>query len=148
MCLCYSQRLTLCLYICSRCLLQFWLLAFSFKFLAQYMSTPFVYQSGSGFLDFICFSCISIIMCLALCEQATKVWDESTVARIMKLTEEAQSSRPKLERWLDEFTERYSQAVVAMSVVVAALGPVVFKWPFFSSPGWSVFLLFLVVCIF
>lgn len=56
----------------------------------------------------------------------------------MKLTEEAQSSRPKLERWLDEFTERYSQLVVAMSVAVAVVGPFVFKWPFLGSPGWSV----------
>ena len=55
----------------------------------------------------------------------------------MKLTEEAQSSRPKLERWLDEFTERYSQLVVAMSVAVAVVGPFVFKWPFLGSPGWS-----------
>lgn len=69
-------------------------------------------------------------------KKATKVWSESTVARIMKLTEEAQSSKPKLERWLDEFTERYSQLVVAMSVAVAVLGPFVFKWPFLGSPGW------------
>lgn len=67
--------------------------------------------------------------------QATKVWSESTVARIMKLTEEAQSSRPKLERWLDEFTERYSQLVLAMSVAVALLGPVLFKWPFLGTQG-------------
>lgn len=53
----------------------------------------------------------------------------------MKLTEEAQSTRPKLERWLDDFTERYSQLVLAMSVAVALLGPVVFKWPFFGTQG-------------
>lgn len=53
----------------------------------------------------------------------------------MRLTEEAQSSRPKLERWLDDFTERYSQLVLAMSVAVALLGPVVFKWPFLGTQG-------------
>jgi Cd2+/Zn2+-exporting ATPase len=67
--------------------------------------------------------------------QATKMWSESTVARIMKLTQDAQSSRPKLERWLDEFTERYSQLVLATSVAVALLGPVLFKWPFLGSQG-------------
>ncbi|KAG6543160.1 hypothetical protein Mapa_015409 [Marchantia paleacea] len=67
--------------------------------------------------------------------KATKTWQDSTVARIVKLTEEAQLSRPTLQRWLDDFGERYSQAVVAMSVAVALLGPLLFKWPFFSSPG-------------
>ncbi|CAM6083439.1 unnamed protein product [Calypogeia fissa] len=67
--------------------------------------------------------------------KATKKWKDSTVARIMKLTEEAQLNRPVLQRWLDEFGERYSKAVVAMSVAVALLGPLLFKWPFFSSPG-------------
>jgi cation transport ATPase len=53
----------------------------------------------------------------------------------MQLTEEAQSSRPKLERWLDEFSERYSQAVVAASLAVAVFGPFLFKWPFLGSSG-------------
>ncbi|KAG0580991.1 hypothetical protein KC19_4G216200 [Ceratodon purpureus] len=67
--------------------------------------------------------------------KATRVWSESTVARIMKLTQDAQSNSPKLERWLDEFTERYSQLVLAMSVAVALLGPLLFKWPFLTSQG-------------
>ncbi|KAL2650473.1 hypothetical protein R1flu_018601 [Riccia fluitans] len=67
--------------------------------------------------------------------KASKTWKDSTVARIVKLTEEAQHSRPTLQRWLDEFGERYSQAVVAMSVAVVFLGPLLFKWPFFSSSG-------------
>lgn len=62
-----------------------------------------------------------------------KIWEDSTLARIMKLTEEAQQNRPKLQRWLDEFGERYSQAVIAMSVSVALLGPLVFKWPLIGS---------------
>lgn len=57
------------------------------------------------------------------------------MARIMELTREVQSSMPKLERWLDEFTEVYSQLVVVMSVAVALLGPLLFKWPFMSSQG-------------
>lgn len=65
--------------------------------------------------------------------KGTKTWENSTLARIMKLTEEAQQNRPKLQRWLDEFGERYSQAVIAMSVSVALLGPLIFKWPLISS---------------
>lgn len=65
--------------------------------------------------------------------KGTKTWEDSTLARIMKLTEEAQQNRPKLQRWLDEFGERYSQAVIAMSLSVALLGPLVFKWPLIGS---------------
>ncbi|KAL3701184.1 hypothetical protein R1sor_019206 [Riccia sorocarpa] len=65
--------------------------------------------------------------------KASKTWKDSTVARIVKLTEEAHHSRPSLQRWLDEFGERYSQGVVGMSLAVAFLGPLLFKWPFFSS---------------
>lgn len=65
--------------------------------------------------------------------KATKTWENSTLARIMKLTEEAQQNRPKLQRWLDDFGERYSQAVVVLSVSVAILGPLLFKWPFMGS---------------
>jgi cation transport ATPase len=53
----------------------------------------------------------------------------------MKLTEEAQHNRPKLQRWLDDFGERYSQAVIAVSLSVALLGPLFFKWPLISNSG-------------
>lgn len=65
--------------------------------------------------------------------KGTKTWEDSTLARIMKLTEEAQQNRPKLQRWLDEFGERYSQVVIAMSFSVAFLGPLIFKWPLISN---------------
>lgn len=65
--------------------------------------------------------------------KVTKSWEDSTLARIMKMTEEAQQNRPKLQRWLDDFGERYSQAVVALSVSVALLGPLFFKWPLMGS---------------
>ncbi|CAI7889941.1 unnamed protein product [Closterium sp. NIES-53] len=67
--------------------------------------------------------------------ETSRKWSESTVARIMQLTEQARSQKPPLQRWLDKFSERYSQAVVGLSVGVAVLGPVLFGWPFLSSPG-------------
>lgn len=66
--------------------------------------------------------------------KATKTWQESTLSKIVQLTEEAQLNKPRLQRWLDEFGERYSKVVVALSVVVALCGPFIFKWPFFSTP--------------
>ncbi|KAH9315020.1 hypothetical protein KI387_023647, partial [Taxus chinensis] len=67
--------------------------------------------------------------------KATKTWNDSTLSKIMQLTEEAKLNKPKLQRWLDDFGERYSQAIVAVSVAVALLGPFVFKWPLISTPG-------------
>lgn len=57
------------------------------------------------------------------------------LSRIVQLTEEAQLSKPKLQRWLDKFGEQYSRAVIILSASIALLGPVLFKWPFFSTSG-------------
>lgn len=55
--------------------------------------------------------------------------------RIVQLTEEAQLSKPRLQRWLDKFGEHYSKAVIILSFAVAFMGPFLFKWPFFSTSG-------------
>ncbi|BAT75629.1 cadmium/zinc-transporting ATPase [Vigna angularis] len=65
--------------------------------------------------------------------KVTKTWKESTLSKIVQLTEEAQSNKPKLQRWLDEFGERYSQVVVVLSIAIAVIGPLLFKWPFIST---------------
>ncbi|KAK6924007.1 hypothetical protein RJ641_010207 [Dillenia turbinata] len=65
--------------------------------------------------------------------KATKTWKDSTLSRIVQLTEEARLNKPRLQRWLDEFGEHYSKAVVILSVVVALVGPLLFKWPFIST---------------
>uniref|UniRef100_A0A0E0E5L9 P-type ATPase A domain-containing protein n=1 Tax=Oryza meridionalis TaxID=40149 RepID=A0A0E0E5L9_9ORYZ len=65
--------------------------------------------------------------------KVTKSWEDSTLNRIVQLTEEGQLNKPKLQRWLDEFGEHYSRVVVVLSLVVALLGPLLFKWPFFGN---------------
>ncbi|KAJ9670620.1 hypothetical protein PVL29_026896 [Vitis rotundifolia] len=65
--------------------------------------------------------------------KATKTWKESTLSRIVQLTEEAQLNKPKLQRWLDEFGDHYSKVVVVLSIAVAFIGPLLFKWPFIST---------------
>uniref|UniRef100_A0A8R7QD01 P-type ATPase A domain-containing protein n=1 Tax=Triticum urartu TaxID=4572 RepID=A0A8R7QD01_TRIUA len=65
--------------------------------------------------------------------QVTKSWEDSTLNRIVQLTEEGMINKPKLQRWLDEFGEHYSRAVVVLSLMVALLGPLLFKWPFFGN---------------
>ncbi|GLT78859.1 hypothetical protein SLA2020_503780 [Shorea laevis] len=66
--------------------------------------------------------------------KATKMWKESTLSRIVQLTEEAQLNKPKLQRWLDEFGERYSKVVVVLSVTIALIGPFLFQWPYIGTP--------------
>lgn len=53
----------------------------------------------------------------------------------MQLTEEAHLKKPKLQRWLDQFGERYSKVVVVLSLAIALIGPFLFKWPFVSTSG-------------
>ncbi|KAA8531652.1 hypothetical protein F0562_006631 [Nyssa sinensis] len=65
--------------------------------------------------------------------KAKKTYRESMLSRIVQLTEEAQLSKPKLQRWLDKFGEHYSKVVVVLSVAVALIGPFLFKWPFIST---------------
>lgn len=57
------------------------------------------------------------------------------------MTEEAHSNKPKLQRWLDEFGENYSKAVVVLSVAIAFFGPVLFKWPLLGTTGIMIFFL-------
>ncbi|KAL5714064.1 hypothetical protein ACHQM5_016076 [Ranunculus cassubicifolius] len=65
--------------------------------------------------------------------RATKTWNNSTLSKIVQLTEEAHLNKPKLQRWLDEFGEHYSKVVIALSLSVALLGPILFKWPFIGT---------------
>lgn len=55
--------------------------------------------------------------------------------KIVQLTEEAQLRKPQLQRWLDKFGEGYSKAVVFLSVAIALVGPLLFKWPFIGTAG-------------
>ncbi|GAB4846941.1 Probable cadmium/zinc-transporting ATPase hma1, chloroplastic [Ancistrocladus abbreviatus] len=65
--------------------------------------------------------------------KATKTWKESMLNKIVQLTEEAHQNKTKLQRWLDEFGERYSKVVVVLSIAVALMGPFLFRWPAIST---------------
>ncbi|KAJ7952808.1 heavy metal atpase 1 [Quillaja saponaria] len=65
--------------------------------------------------------------------KVTNTWKESTLNKIVQLTEEAHLNKPKLQRWLDEFGDQYSKVVVVLSVAIAVIGPLMFKWPLLST---------------
>lgn len=52
---------------------------------------------------------------------AEKVGDDTTFAKIIELVEEAQESKTKTEKYLDQFSRIYTPAVVLLSLIVFAL---------------------------
>ncbi|MDD4766516.1 MAG: cation-translocating P-type ATPase [Desulfotomaculaceae bacterium] len=52
---------------------------------------------------------------------AEKVGDDTTFARIIELVEEAQESKSKTQKFLDNFATYYTPAIVVLSIIVYAL---------------------------
>jgi Zn2+/Cd2+-exporting ATPase len=62
----------------------------------------------------------------ALSIRVTKTTSDNTLARIIQLVEEAQSSKGKSQRFIERFGRRYSPAVLAVGVLLAVLPPLFF----------------------
>jgi Zn2+/Cd2+-exporting ATPase len=62
----------------------------------------------------------------ALIIRVTKTTADNTLARIIQLVEEAQSSKGKSQRFIERFGRRYSPAVLAVGVLLAVLPPLIF----------------------
>lgn len=64
---------------------------------------------------------------------------DSTISRIVRLVEQAQSQRAPIERFVDRFAVWYTPAVVGTAVLLAILPPLFFGQPFFDTGetrGW------------
>ena len=65
---------------------------------------------------------------------------DSTIARIVRLVEQAQAQRAPVERFIDRFAAWYTPAVVLLATGLAILPPLLFSAPFFDLPdgtrGW------------
>jgi Cd2+/Zn2+-exporting ATPase len=65
---------------------------------------------------------------------------DSTIARIVRLVEQAQAQRAPVERFIDRFAAWYTPAVVLLAASLAILPPLLFKAPFFDladgTRGW------------
>ncbi|MDW8325208.1 MAG: heavy metal translocating P-type ATPase [Anaerolineales bacterium] len=53
--------------------------------------------------------------------RVTRLAQDSTLARMIKLVEEAHSQKAKTQRWLDAFEQRYAAFVIAFTAVVAVV---------------------------
>jgi len=58
--------------------------------------------------------------------RVTRTTADNTLARIIQLVEEAQSSKGKSQRFIERFGRRYSPAVLAVGVLLAILPPLIF----------------------
>lgn len=62
----------------------------------------------------------------ALRVQVTKAAEDNTIARIIKLVEEAETSRAPTERFIDKFSRIYMRAIVGVSLLVVLVPPLAF----------------------
>lgn len=67
--------------------------------------------------------------------QVTKTSAESTLSKIIRLIHEAQSAKPKLQRFLDKFSRRYAITIISLFFLFALTLPWVFSIPFFGIEG-------------
>ena len=70
----------------------------------------------------------------ALEVRSTKEAGDTTLARIIRLVEEAQARRSPSERWVDRFARVYTPAVIALALAVFVLPPLVL------GGGWTAWL--------
>lgn len=72
--------------------------------------------------------------------QVTHRAEDTTLHRMIRMVEEAQSRRAPVQRFLDRFARAYTPAVVALAVVVAVVPPVALGAPFWNPDpdtlGW------------
>jgi Cd2+/Zn2+-exporting ATPase len=67
--------------------------------------------------------------------QVTHTNTNSTLARIIKLINEAQEAKPKLQRWFDKLSRTYALSIIALSLGFALLLPFLLDLPFLGDEG-------------
>lgn len=71
--------------------------------------------------------------------EVTRLAQDNTLSRIIKMVEEAQSVRARSQRLVDRFAAYYTPAVVVLATLVALVPPLLFNAPFYdtaTSQGW------------
>jgi Cd2+/Zn2+-exporting ATPase len=65
--------------------------------------------------------------------ETTRVANDSTVSRIVRLVEQAQAQRAPIERFVDQFARWYTPAVVLLALLVATIPPMLLGAPFLDT---------------
>lgn len=58
--------------------------------------------------------------------ESTKAASDTTLARIVRMVEEAHSRRARAEQWVERFARIYTPAVIVLAAVIAVLPPLLF----------------------
>ncbi len=75
----------------------------------------------------------------ALEVRVTRLSDDNTLSRIIRMVEDAQSVRAPSQRLVDQFARVYTPAIVALAALVALVPPLLFAAPFYDTAdghGW------------
>lgn len=71
----------------------------------------------------------------ALTLKVSRISADSTLSRIITLVTEAQSARPKLQRFLDQFSEKYAITIILLATLFALALPFLLTIPFLGREG-------------
>ena len=62
----------------------------------------------------------------ALEVESTKAAEDTTLARIIRMVEEAHSRRARAEQWVEKFARVYTPAVIALALAIFVVPPLLF----------------------
>ncbi len=87
----------------------------------------------------------------ALQIEVTRLAQDNTISRVIRLVEEAQEQRAPVQRFVDRFAAVYTPAVMVLAAAVALLSPLLFGLPFLSTTAetgslYRAFALLVVAC--
>ncbi|NLE43599.1 MAG: heavy metal translocating P-type ATPase [Chloroflexi bacterium] len=81
----------------------------------------------------------------ALTIRVTRLADDSTLARVLQLVEEAQSQRAPSQRFVDRFARVYTPVVILLAAVIAVLPPML-GWGAFTEWLYRALVLLIISC--
>lgn len=71
----------------------------------------------------------------ALIILVTHTTQDSTLAKIIQLVTDAQESKPKLQRWFDDLSERYAKIIIFLALLFGLSLPFIISIPFLEQGG-------------
>ncbi len=71
----------------------------------------------------------------ALLIEVEKTSADSTLTRIIRLIKEAQEAKPRLQRWLDQFSQKYATWIIVLTFVFALGLPWISPLSYFGTEG-------------
>jgi len=77
--------------------------------------------------------------------QCTKPASDSSLARIVRMVEDAQSRRTEAEQWVERFARVYTPTMMAIGVAIAILPPIIIGWTFRESV-YAALVMLLIAC--